>query len=209
MIKSLTLEKKIEKEEKENQNITKLENEKNEIIASFEKYKAEVQNEINDLKSKIQLDANIFREYEYLIIKYKDEINKLNKDKQLLEIAINGDIDKINQLKNLEVEFLKPKDNLITIDPETNKISSKEIFNKKIIFQDFYDVIIDINSIKDINKGWEIKMSQRAKEKYNSLKKEKIIKIGVTGNLNKGKSFLLSKISKIKLPSGTSIRTEA
>ena len=30
----------------------------------------------------------------------------------------------------------------------------------------------------------------------------------VIGNSNKGKSFLLSKISNIKLPSGTSIRTE-
>ena len=40
------------------------------------------------------------------------------------------------------------------------------------------------------------------------MKSEKIIKIGVIGNSNKGKSFILSKLSKIKLPSGTSIRTE-
>ncbi len=51
-------------------------------------------------------------------------------------------------------------------------------------------------------------MSKRAKENYEDFKKEEIIKIGVIGNSNKGKSFLLSKISKIKLPSGTSIRTE-
>ena len=36
----------------------------------------------------------------------------------------------------------------------------------------------------------------------------KLIKIGVIGNSNKGKSFILSKLSKIALPSGTSIRTE-
>ena len=40
------------------------------------------------------------------------------------------------------------------------------------------------------------------------MKSEKIIKIGVIGNSNKGKSFILSKLSKINLPSGTSIRTE-
>ena len=51
-------------------------------------------------------------------------------------------------------------------------------------------------------------MSERAKENYENLKKDEIIKIGVIGNSNKGKSFLLSKISKINLPSGTSIRTE-
>jgi len=75
-------------------------------------------------------------------------------------------------------------------------------------FINFYDVIIDIKSIKDISKGWEVKFSKRAEEKYKEFKKERIIKIGVIGNSNKGKSFLLSKISKIDLPSGTSIRTE-
>ena len=51
-------------------------------------------------------------------------------------------------------------------------------------------------------------MSERAKTEYNTLKNDKIMKIGVIGNSNKGKSYLLSKLSKIKLPSGTSIRTE-
>ena len=46
------------------------------------------------------------------------------------------------------------------------------------------------------------------KEQSILLKNEKIIKIGVIGNSNKGKSFILSKLSKIDLPSGTSIRTE-
>ena len=67
---------------------------------------------------------------------------------------------------------------------------------------------MDIKSIKDISEGWNIKMSKRAKENYENFKNEKIIKIGVIGNSNKGKSFLLSKISKIDLPSGTSITTE-
>ena len=173
-------------DEKEKE-IKSLENEKKENIdkiTSLEKDNAQLKNEISELKSK---DVNKYKEYEEII-------NKLNKDKQILEIAINGDISKINQLKNLGVtgEYLKPKDHLIKVDTETNKIISKEILNKNIIFVDFYDVIIDINSIKDINKGWEIKMSERAKENYESLKKEKIIKIGVIGNSNKGKSFILS-----------------
>ena len=48
----------------------------------------------------------------------------------------------------------------------------------------------------------------KRKRKLWKIKNEKIIKIGIIGNSNKGKSFLLSKISKIELPSGTSIRTE-
>ena len=182
-----------------NQKNNNLENEKKENIqkiTSLEKVNKELNNKLNEYENKQK--------------EYEETINKLNKNKQLLEIAVNGDITKINQLKNLGVtgEYLKPKEHLIKVDSETNKITSKAKLNKDIIFIDFYDVIIDINSIKDINKGWEIKMSERAKENYQSLKKEKIIKIGVIGNSNKGKSFILSKLSKIELPSGTSIRTE-
>ena len=46
------------------------------------------------------------------------------------------------------------------------------------------------------------------KDYDNKLKNEKVIRIGVIGNSNKGKSFILSKISKIILPVGTNIRTE-
>ena len=51
-------------------------------------------------------------------------------------------------------------------------------------------------------------MNERLKNNYDKFKNEKNIKIGVIGNSNKGKSFLLSKISKSFLPSGSSIRTE-
>jgi hypothetical protein len=51
-------------------------------------------------------------------------------------------------------------------------------------------------------------MSQIGKQNYENYKKEKILRIGVIGNANKGKSFLLSKISKIQLLSGISIKTE-
>ena len=73
---------------------------------------------------------------------------------------------------------------------------------------DFYVIVIDIKSIKDINIGWNIKMSKRAEENYKSFLKDKVLKIGVIGNSNKGKSFLLSKISNLKLPSSTDINTE-
>ena len=46
------------------------------------------------------------------------------------------------------------------------------------------------------------------KKEYEKVIKEKVLKIGVIGNSNKGKSFILSKLSKIIIPSGTSIKTE-
>ena len=182
---------------KENMNKSITEN-----LKEIEKLKNDIKNKKNENIKKNE-DENKYKEYE-------DKINKLEKDKKLLEMGINGDITLINQLKNLGVtgEYLKPKSDLIKVDPQTNKIISKGILNKDIIFTDFYDMIIDINSIKGIKKGWDIKMSERIKKNYSSLKSEKIIKIGVIGNSNKGKSFILSKLSKINLPSGTSIRTE-
>ena len=74
--------------------------------------------------------------------------------------------------------------------------------------KDFYDVVVQIDSIKSIKKGWKICMTERGKKNYEKYKNEKIVKIGVVGNTNKGKSFLLSKISKMSLPSGMSVKTE-
>ena len=47
-------------------------------------------------------------------------------------------------------------------------------------------------------------MNENGEKNYNKYKNVKNLKIGVIGNVNKGKSFLLSKISKIELPSGMS-----
>ena len=51
-------------------------------------------------------------------------------------------------------------------------------------------------------------MTENGEKNFKKYKNEKLLKIGVIGNSNKGKSFILSKISKINLPSGTSIRIE-
>ena len=127
------------------------------------------------------------------------EIKKLKKD---LEKETKKNKEIINQMQD---HF---KSTMIKADISLIDQNEGLLINKDINFMKFYDVIIDIKSIQDITKGWEVKMSERAEKEYEIIKKGKIIKIGVIGNSNKGKSFLLSKISKIKLPSGTSIRTE-
>jgi len=194
-----------------------LEKEKNNVkknIDFSENEKNKLKQEIMDLKEKnASLEENLKKsqlEFQNKEKYYKEENEKLKKNIQLLELAVNGDIEKINQLKSLGVisENLKPKENEIKIDEKTNEIIGNAKPMLEPDFVNFYDVIIDIKSIKDISKGWEVKFSKRAEEKYKEFRKEKIIKIGVIGNSNKGKSFLLSKISKIDLPSGTSIRTE-
>ena len=152
---------------------------------------------------------------------YENEINQLKENNKELKNTINEYVkimeDDSNQINQLKKEINELKDKNILLKEELAKLNNNEnnsiilrnnILNQNESFIDFYDVIIDIKSIKDIKKGWEIKMNERGKKKYYEYKGMKIIRIGVIGNSNKGKSFLLSKISKIKLPTGTSIRTE-
>ena len=179
-----------------------------------------LETKITNLEQKIIENNQLNQENEILkkeninkdtIIKEKEKlINDLNKKIGLLEAAINGDTEKINFLKNYGIanESLKQNKNEVKIDSKTNEIIGNAQLNSQTIFINFYDVIVNIKSIKDITKGWEVKMSKRAEDNYKNFKNEKIIKIGVIGNSNKGKSFILSKLSKIALPSGTSIRTE-
>ena len=127
------------------------------------------------------------------------------------ELKNNFRKSKLQIIEDLTRNLEEPiKNSLIKMSEKSGLIigNEKMILNKDANFTDFYDIIVDIKSVKDICQGWEIKMSKRAEEDYAKLKEEKVIRIGVIGNANKGKSFLLSKISKINLPSGTNIRTE-
>jgi len=188
-----------EKKEDLNQ-IHSLKNEK-----EAQKYKIE---NLNKEKKKKEEDLNkLNKKIKDIESTNESKINDLKKQRQILEMAIDGDFDKIDKIKDfgIYVSNLKPKDDIIKIGENNQIIGEKKgLFNRNQ-FINFYDVIVNIKSIKDINKGWEIILN---KDNYNKYKDEKTIKIGVIGNSNKGKSFLLSKISKITLPSGTSIRTE-
>ena len=104
-------------------------------------------------------------------------------------------------LKNLELQYKWSKKKNI----QKSSFSEEET---TLIQEDFYDVIINIKSVKEIEKGWDERINERGEKAFNGFKNQELIKIGVIGNSNKRKSFLLSKISKISLPSGTSIRTE-
>jgi len=165
----------------------------------FEKYIKR----INDLKKFYNLQIaqknEKIKEYEENceeLVKIIDNLNKKIENNNIkLTKEVSGNNDKIQCEKDNNLNSCK---NIISI--------SNNYFNVK--FEDFYDVVIDIKSIKDVNKGWEIKMNEIGEKRFNEFKNQKTLVIGVIGNSNKGKSFILSRISKIELPNGTSIRTE-
>ena len=72
----------------------------------------------------------------------------------------------------------------------------------------YYDIIICIESLLGIESGWKVKSCDRGKQLYEKMKNEPIVKVGVIGLRNKGKSFLLNKFLNKSLPKGTSIKTE-
>ena len=159
-----------------------------------------------------------FRELESLSKReiYEKYIKKINELKKLLELEKTRSIEKIKEMEEINNEILNNFDKKLNINKRKKTIKNDKKNNNNILsniyfntnFEDFYDIIIDINSIKNINTGWKIKMNERGKNRFNEFKDTKALIIGVIGNSNKGKSFLLSQISKLELPNGTSIRTE-
>jgi len=191
--------------------LEKTKNEKEKLYKEIEKLNLDNKANIKSFDEQIE---KLVKENE----KIKNENEKLKKEIEILKVAIDKDFDTLNKLKEFGIaEELKPS-KTIQVDKYTNQIKGNlfQNFNEdndgfsllNNNFLNFYDVIIDIKSVKDINHGWEIKMNEKGEKNYNLYKEKEIIKIGVIGNANKGKSYILSKISKIELPSGTSIRTE-
>ena len=115
--------------------IKKLKKEENNLLSNI----AQLEEKINDFNEKIE-------DYKNRISKQNKQIKKLDKDKENLERNLEGN-NKILSSKN-----------------NSTSVKSLRYFIKEDL-EDYYDVIIDIKSIKDINKGWEIIMNERGLKK--------------------------------------------
>ena len=195
-------------------------NQKNEINSLNDEINRQ-KNEINNLKNERNSQKNEINSLKVEINRQKNEINNLKNERNSQKNEINSQKNEINRQKNeinrqknevncKKNEINNQKKEINSLKNKISELGNKIIFDqtKDEIPKDFYDAIIHINSIKDINKGWKIEMSEKGKQNYLKYKNDIIIKIGVIGNANKGKSFILSKISKMNLPSGYCIKTE-
>ena len=139
--------------------------------------------------SKSQLISDI-KQYKEACKNAKNEIQNLGELKKKIE---ESDDLKKEELDKLRISYNK----IIKIHENDN---SKD--------EECYDIIIDINSMKDLQKkGLNVKMSEKGKDNYEAYKNEKLLKIGVIGSSKKGKSYVLSKISNINLITGSSNQT--
>lgn len=113
----------------------------------------------------------------------------------------------IKKIKELEQIIQKLK-----ADMENNQKGSEfNLIEKEKLSKDpleFYDVIGNINSMKNISiNGWDFYMNEEG-AKISQLKEipERLV-IGVMGERNKGKSFILQALSGASLKTGTTINT--
>ena len=154
----------------------------------------------------------------YIYIGKKEDIKNMPSD--YIYIKKNTESQNIKdydmKLKKLEEENKSLKKIIEILNKEKEEINEK--FMKMKVIQsnneekfdenEGYDIVIDITSMNDLKSGgWAIKYP-KGKEEYERKMKMDTIVIGVIGNRNKGKSFILQKLSGYEVPQGYSVVTE-
>jgi len=72
--------------------------------------------------------------------------------------------------------------------------------------EDFYDGVINVPNIKSILEGWEVKIKDW--NRYIDSIKQKGTIVAIVGTYNKGKTFLLGKLSNSKVPEGFNVNSQ-
>ena len=163
------------------------------------------------------------REYSINQKKNNQDCNKNNSNKiknSLISKNFNNNKSNISQINsqnnnrnNKEFEFNNLKES--SFDKKSSNISfdNSDMQEYKIIegkkkeeigkFKEFYDMVLDFSNFGQLEQGeqggWKIKWPKmedqnNAKEKYNRCNENKNVVVGILGNKNRGKSFLLGRI---------------
>ena len=211
---------------------------KNDDITILEKEKLTLNKDLSSKNNKLIDLENQLKEFKktengkmfenYLEEKTKNEklANELYQMKKKNEIHTSQKDNEIKKLNyELNEELMKEKEKTLGLKNELEKLKikkneqfetyKKNDYNEEYIgkeLENFYDIIINIKSIRALSKkdeGWQIKWNKNRNIIKKILSnKEKLLKVGILGNGNMGKSFLLSRIFDEKIPSGYSVITE-
>jgi len=153
------------------------------------------------------------RDYLYSKMKRYEELYELEKSKNnSLYKANERKKEKVMELNRENDDFKKMKDELQIENAklkEENTLLQNAVTNYSNKGGD-YDIILCADSIKNLTSiGWKIKYNKKeGKKVYENSKNKETIVVGVVGNGNKGKSFLLKKLSNYNVPMGYNVKTE-
>ena len=119
-----------------------------------------------------------------------NKINSKNKNNKKLEFnnLKESNIDKIRSNNSYDKSYMQEY-----IKNEEKK--KKEIEKAK----EFYDMVLDFSNFEQLRQDgqkikWPNKSLKEAQEKYNKCNENKNVVVGILGNKNRGKSFLLGRI---------------
>ena len=162
---------------------------------NFEILSSKINEKNNNVIDEQKVDQIIMSEYKDLqnnfnLLKYKIKENNLETDENKLDKKIMSEY--IDLQKNFNL--LKSK---IT---ENNNIEINE--KKQSNYINAYDIIIEGSSFY---KPWIIKTNRIYKNKIDKIKKFPVVTI--IGNFDKGKTFILSELSRRNFPSGFDVET--
>lgn len=164
------------------------------------------ENENEKLKSKIRYLETKMRELNEELEKKRTDNKKLKEENESLKSMPKKNDEmsaKINKYKEV-IQKLKDENTNIKNDSEFKK-KEKENLSKDPL--EFYDIIGNINSMQNVNtEGWDFYMNENGFNITQSKGEERLV-IGVIGNRNKGKSFILQAFSGASLKTGTTINT--
>lgn len=209
-----TLEMNYKSKEKDLNNLTNVfklnENKLNNLHIKLEKTVEEL-NEANIDRKKINKDLKEKNErLSELQINHNQQVNQIN---NLIKNV--GELSNDNKkLKDIESEIKKKEKENFDLRKENENLLNTNSTRKEFIgledLKDFYDVVIEIDSINTLTKtGWKIDFNEKRKDVYEKVIKEESLKIGVLGLNNIGKTFILGLLSGCKdMPSGWSVETK-
>ena len=115
---------------------------------------------------------------------------------------VNTDTNKNSENNNQE--NLNNNQENIDFDKNLNK---NKYSDEKLL--EYYDIIFDIDSLENLKEnGWQLISGPDGDEKYKNKKDKLNTVVSVIGNKNKGKSFILAKLSGKEIPDGFNITTK-
>ena len=194
-----------------NKEINDLSSNINNLNAKIENLNTKNINDDKEIKALNEEINQIKKQNREKVSELKKETNNLKNKFQNKEIQIESEKNKLaKEAERTHLENLKLKKE----NDELNEIN-KNLKNFGIRYNTEngggdYDIILCVDSIRNLtNKGWIIKYNKtEGKSIYEESKYKKTIVVGVVGNGNKGKSFLLKKLSEYEIPMGFNVKTE-
>ena len=173
-----------------------------ETISKKEKNIKEKEELLNKREENLIYRESNINEREQNINNRENEIQQINKSTYSKQYIINQTENKVNYPEFEENNHDKISNNNLYDKPYMGeyKIIQKKKQEEIEKSKEFYDMVLDFSNFEQLKQdGWKIlwpedKTQDKGQNKYNRCKENKNVVVGILGNKNRGKSFLLGRI---------------